>query len=73
MIGLEEKFPFLPSGEQYVSLKHEDDKVVVFEKGELVFVFNFHATKSFEHYRIGTRWSTDHDLVLDTDRVTNSY
>lgn len=72
MIHLEEKYPWLPDGEQYVSLKHEDDKVIAFERGKLLFVFNFHPTKSFEHYRIGTKWGVDHELVLDTDDVRGS-
>ena len=36
-----------------MSLKHEGDKLIVFEKAGLVFVFNFHPTKSFTDYRIG--------------------
>lgn len=36
-----------------MSLKHEDDKVIVFERANLVFAFNFHATKSFPDYKIG--------------------
>lgn len=27
---------------QYVSLTNEGDKVIVYEKGDLVFIFNFH-------------------------------
>lgn len=67
IIRLEEEFKWLPNGEQYVSLKHEGDKVLAFERGPLLFVFNFHPTKSFEHYRIGTKWLCDHKLVLDSD------
>ena len=33
--------------------QHEEDKVIVFEKASLVFVFNFHPTKSFTDYRVG--------------------
>jgi 1,4-alpha-glucan branching enzyme len=69
MIALEEKHNFLPFGEQYVSLKHEGDKVIAFEKGSLLFVFNFNSHKSYEHYRIGTRWTVEHELVMDTDMV----
>lgn len=36
-----------------MSLKHEEDKLLVFEKAGLVFVFNFHPSKSFADYRIG--------------------
>lgn len=37
----------------YVSRKHEDDKVIAFERAGLVFVFNFHVSKSFTDYKIG--------------------
>lgn len=50
-----------------MSLHHNQDKVIAFERGSLLFVFNFHPTKSFEHYRIGTRFEGDHELVLDSD------
>ena len=48
-------------------MSSEEDKVIAYEKGELVYVFNFHPNKSFEDYRIGTYWKTDHFLVLDSD------
>ena len=67
MNKLDEVFNFISSPFQYVSLKHEDDKLVVFEKGDLLFVFNFHPNKSFENYKIGTKWGTRHKIVLDSD------
>jgi len=39
----------------YVSRKHEDDKVIVFERAGLVFVFNFNPTKSYTDYKIGVQ------------------
>lgn len=41
----EEKIQWKVALHQYVSLKHEDDKIIVFEKGDLLFVFNFHPFK----------------------------
>ena len=38
----------------YVSSKHNGDKVVVFERANLLFVFNFHHSSSFPDYRIGS-------------------
>lgn len=32
----------------------EGDKLIVVERGDLVFVFNFHPTNSFTDYRVGT-------------------
>jgi 1,4-alpha-glucan branching enzyme len=69
MNKLEEKYPFLYLySHQYVTLTNSDDKLVVYERGKFVFVFNFHPTKSYEDYRIGTFWNSDHICVLDTDR-----
>ena len=67
MNKLDDVFNFISSPFQYVSLKHEDDKIIVFEKGDLLFVFNFHPYKSYENYKIGTKWGTKHKIVLDSD------
>lgn len=53
MNALEEKHHFLSRGNAYVSWKHDHDKVVVFERAGIVFVFNFHPNKSFPGYKIG--------------------
>lgn len=67
MNELETRYRWLSSREQYVTLTHEKDKIIIFERGTLVFVFNFHPTKSFEHYRVGTKWPYEHIIELDTD------
>ncbi|KAI8521139.1 1,4-alpha-glucan branching enzyme [Branchiostoma belcheri] len=51
----------------YVSSKHEGDKVIVFERGGCVFVFNFHTNQSFTDYRIGCDIPGKYKIVLDTD------
>ena len=43
------------------------DKVIVFEKDQLLFIFNFHPTKSFVDYRIGTKLSGKLKLALNSD------
>ena len=55
MNELETTYRYLSSKQQYNTLAHEKDKIIIFERGMLVFVFNFHPTKSFEHYRVGTK------------------
>ena len=40
----EEKIKWKVSDHQYISLAHESDKVIVFEKGDLLFIFNFNPT-----------------------------
>ena len=51
----------------FVSWKHEDDKVIVFERAELVFVFNFHTEKSFADYPIGVNIPGTYKVVLNSD------
>ena len=67
MNRLDEVFYFISSPFQYVSTQHEKDKVIVFEKGDLLFVFNFHPYRSFENYKIGTKWKSEHRIILDSD------
>lgn len=63
----EEKYHWLKSPGGYVSWKHEDDKVIVFERANLVFAFNFHSTKSFPDYKIGVDVPGKYKIVLDSD------
>lgn len=37
----------------YISRHHEGDKVIVFERGGVIFVFNFNKDTSFTDYQIG--------------------
>ncbi|RWS04362.1 1:4-alpha-glucan-branching enzyme-like protein [Dinothrombium tinctorium] len=64
----EERYKWLNSNDSgYVSWKHEDDKVIVFERVNCVFVFNFHPTKSFPDYKIGVNRPGKYKIVLDSD------
>ncbi|KAK2722654.1 1,4-alpha-glucan-branching enzyme-like [Artemia franciscana] len=63
----EDKFGWLHKDPGYVSWKHEEDKVIVFERAGLLFIFNFHPTKSFPDYRIGVQIPGKYRVVLDTD------
>ncbi|KAJ8665565.1 hypothetical protein QAD02_007227, partial [Eretmocerus hayati] len=54
----------------YVSWKHEDDKVIVFERASLVFIFNFHPTKSFADYPVGVDHAGSYKIVLNSDDET---
>ena len=46
---------------------HEDDKVLIFEKGNLVFAFNFHPEKSFDGYPIRVSKSGNYKVLLSSD------
>jgi 1,4-alpha-glucan branching enzyme len=49
----EEKYGWLHSAQAYISLKNETDKVLVFERAGLLWIFNFHPTNSYKDYRVG--------------------
>lgn len=67
MQWLDHKYPFFNSA-QFVSLKHEGDKTIVFERGDgLIFIFNFHPTNSYTDYRVGASHAGEYSIVLDTD------
>lgn len=51
----------------YVSWKHEDDKVIAFERANLLFAFNFHPTKSFTDYKLGVDLAGEFKVVLNSD------
>ncbi|GAA5999910.1 1,4-alpha-glucan branching enzyme [Rhodotorula paludigena] len=63
----EDEFGWLSSPQAYISLKHEGDKVVVFERGDLLWIFNFHPSSSFSDYRVGTDWAGEYRVVLSSD------
>ncbi|PWN41676.1 glycoside hydrolase [Ceraceosorus guamensis] len=67
MNHLEEQYKWLAAPQAYVSLKHESDRVVAFERAGLVFVFNFHATNSYTDYRIGVDVPGEYVIALDSD------
>ncbi|XP_048581056.1 1,4-alpha-glucan-branching enzyme isoform X3 [Nematostella vectensis] len=67
MQHLEAKYGWLSTEQAYVSNKHEDDKIIAFERGNLLWIFNFHPTKSFPDYRVGVNRAGKFNLVLSTD------
>lgn len=67
MNKLEEEYHWMTSGQQWVSRKDKGDCVLTFERGGLLFVFNFHPTKSFSDYRLGVMQPGKYTIVLDSD------
>lgn len=67
MNNLESKYEWLSAPQAYISLKNEQDKVVVFERAGLLFVFNFHWSNSYTDYRIGVETPGEYEIVLDSD------
>ncbi|XP_057513372.1 1,4-alpha-glucan-branching enzyme 2-2, chloroplastic/amyloplastic-like isoform X1 [Actinidia eriantha] len=67
MQHLEEAYGFMTSEHQYISRKDEGDRMITFERGNLVFVFNFHWNNSYSDYRIGCLKPGKYKIVLDSD------
>ena len=49
------------------SRKHDHDKVMVFERGHLLWLFNFHPSQSYPDYRVGVQSPGKYKIALDTD------
>ncbi|CDM29026.1 CAZyme family GH13 [Penicillium roqueforti] len=63
----EKKYKWLSSPQAYISLKNESDKVLVFERAGLLWIFNFNSKKSFTDYRVGIQVPGTYRIILDTD------
>ena len=64
---LDKAFGFIGAPHTWVSRKDEADKVIVVERGDLVFVFNFHPTNSYTDYRIGAYKQGPYKVALSSD------
>ncbi|GAV54419.1 hypothetical protein ZYGR_0AL01510 [Zygosaccharomyces rouxii] len=68
MQNCEREHQWLNTPQAYVSLKHEVDKVIVFERNGHLFIFNFHPTNSYTDYRVGVEVAGTYKIVLNSDR-----
>lgn len=61
IMNLDKQYDYISNEHLLVSSQDEEEKVIVFERGELVFVFNFHPTESYDDYKVchieTTHWS----------------
>lgn len=69
MCHLDKAFGFVAAPHQWVSRKDEGDKVLVVERGDLVFVFNFHPTQSYTNYKVGCYKPGTYKVVLSSDEA----
>ncbi|XP_073673467.1 1,4-alpha-glucan-branching enzyme [Garra rufa] len=53
----------------YISAKHEGDKVIVFERANVIFIFNFHPTNSYSNYRVAVGPPGKYKIKLDSDEI----
>ena len=64
---IDEKYSVLASEPAYVSLKHEEDKLIAFERAGLLWIFNFHPQNSFVNYRIGVDKPGKYRVLFNSD------
>ncbi len=57
----------IPGKTAALRLIHEDDKILVAEKGDMLFCFNFHPNTSYEGYFIPTGTEGCYAVTLSTD------
>ncbi|MBQ3105447.1 MAG: alpha amylase C-terminal domain-containing protein [Lachnospiraceae bacterium] len=46
---------------------HQDDKVIIYNKEDVVFAFNFHPTRSFEGYFVPVGEAGTYEVILSSD------
>ena len=49
---------------------HQDDKIIIYNKGNVVFAFNFHPQKSFDGYFVPVPKKGKYQVILSTDDGT---
>ncbi len=49
---------------------HQEDKIIIYNKGDDVFVFNFHPTKSFDGYFVPVATEGKYQVILSSDDGT---
>ena len=60
---------------------HQEDKVIIYNKGDVVFAFNFHPEKSFDGYFVPVKEEGKYKVLLSSDdavyggfeRISNEY
>jgi 1,4-alpha-glucan branching enzyme len=70
MNNVESRFKWLAAPQAYVSLKHQGDRLVAFDRAGVVFIFNF-SDQSYTDYKIGVPEPGKYKLVLDSDTKEN--
>ena len=53
-----------------MSRKDEGDKLIVFERAGLLFIFNFHPTRSYTDYRVGVEKPGKYPFLIFADLLT---
>ena len=66
MVALAKEYHLLEAPD-YRLFIHQDDKVLAYEKGDLLIIMNLNTTRSFDGYKIPLRNNDTHQVILSTD------
>jgi 1,4-alpha-glucan branching enzyme len=66
MIHLAEAIGLLASNHIQHLWEHNDDKIIIFQRAEYIFAFNFHPSRSFSDYQFQVP-SGEYRIVLNSD------
>lgn len=66
MIKVSLEFETPRGGHAYTLMIDEENKVIAYLRNKLIYVFNFHPTRSLEHYKIPSP-PGEYNIILDTD------
>jgi len=69
MLQLEQQYRWLEAPQGFVSSKDESEKVIVFERAGLLWIFNFHPTTSYSDYFVGVQNPGKYEVLLDSDSL----
>lgn len=69
IVALATSFDILCAEDQYVFLKDESLKVISYERGGFLFVFNFHQSNSLVDFPVPTRLRSSLRVVMDSDEM----
>ena len=69
MQQLDAQFHLLTDTDVQFLFIHEEAKQLVYARGGLVFVFNFHPTASYRDWRIPVPEPADYRVILNTDEI----
>ncbi|CAL9763024.1 unnamed protein product [Musa acuminata subsp. burmannicoides] len=70
MMRIDEDENILSSGPPKVHHINDSNMVISYNRGPLLFVFNFHPTICYEAYCVGVEEAGEYQLILNTDEVS---
>ena len=65
----ESVFTTMNKGHQYITLADDDTKIIIYERGELIYLYNFHPTNSYADFMVGSLWDSDLMILYETDEA----